>query len=187
MTSFDIFFPEDELESRAIQKPASDITHQPHIVGIDPGLSGAVAVYDRFEKKLAVAFDMPTFTTPEDGKRYIHPKELHSQLLPYALSTALCVIEDVGPRPDEGVVSVFRFGFVTGAAHGVVASLNIPIFKVRPQIWKSLMNLDHDKNKSRLMAIEKFHASADLFRRKKDDGRAEAALLAVFGERLIPK
>lgn len=150
------------------------------LMGIDPGFSGAIAVYNPKKNKIVDVIDMPTTV---DKKPQILISELSSFIGIYAPTTRLCVIEDVGAMPGQGVVSMFRFGFATGIAHGVVGSFLIPTYLVKPQIWKACFGLSREKHFSIEKAKKFFPDVADKFTAKKD-GRAEAALLAKFGERI---
>src|SRR5262249_28456239 len=88
------------------------------------------------------------------------------------------VVEQVGARPGQGVTSMFRFGHSCGVARGVLASQRVPVTLVAPTRWKRHFGLGADKEESRALALRLFPASAEPFARKKDHGRAEAALLA---------
>lgn len=104
----------------------------------------------------------------------------------YANEIGLAVVEEVGVMTGtEGRVGMFRFGYGAGAIAGILASLLIPTRLVKPQVWKPLMGLSRDKGISRKKATELFPDQSEMFKRVKDDGRAEAALLAVFGKRLV--
>jgi len=65
-------------------------------------------------------------------------------------------------------------------ARGVVAACGIPTTLVSPQKWKRELELSKDKNQSLEMA-RMLWPDSDKFKRKKDDGRAEAALIAMYG------
>jgi len=149
------------------------------ICGIDPGKSGSIAFYDFKNKTLNHLFDMPLFNDE------VSPEKLSAIITTYKDCTALAVIEQNHSRPNQGVASMFKFGYVSGLAVGVCAGCGIKIHLTKPQVWKSLMGLSSDKKLSLQKAIQKFPDKQKLFARKKDDGRAEAALLAVFGERLL--
>jgi crossover junction endodeoxyribonuclease RuvC len=47
--------------------------------------------------------------------------------------------------------------------------------------WKRAMQVPSDKGACRMRAMQTFPGHSDLFRRVKDDGRAEAALLGFYG------
>jgi hypothetical protein len=91
-------------------------------------------------------------------------------------------MEDAWSRPNDGHMQAFRFGQSFGAVKGVLAALGIPYSLVRPQLWKRDLRLTPDKEQSRALAIRTWPES-DCFRRVKDHGRAEAALIALWGSR----
>lgn len=93
-------------------------------------------------------------------------------------------IEKVNAMPGQGVTSMFRFGDAYGAARGVAAGLGLPTRLVRPQEWQKPFGIrGGEKDKSRLVASQLFPKRADLFKRKKDNGRSDAALIATFALR----
>ena len=63
---------------------------------------------------------------------------------------------------------------------GVIAASGVPLHLVSPAKWKRHFGLDADKEKARALALRLWPTRADLFGRKKDHGRAEAALLARY-------
>jgi len=93
------------------------------------------------------------------------------------------VIEEAQAMPGQGTRSMFQTGLGMGIWLGVLAALQLPYRRVRPQIWKKAFGLGKDKEASRLKAMQ-LYPGADL-RRKKDHGRAEALLLAFYGQRHI--
>jgi crossover junction endodeoxyribonuclease RuvC len=76
---------------------------------------------------------------------------------------------------------MFSFGFSAGLVDGVLAGLGIPTTYVTPQSWKRAAGLTSDKSAVRLRAAQLFPDMAKHFARVKDDGRAEAALIARYG------
>ena len=86
----------------------------------------------------------------------------------------------IGRMPDQGVTSVFSFGRSSGIIEGVLATLALPYTIEPPQAWQKSLNVRGGKDGSRLRATELFPKYADLFARKKDDGRADAALMAWY-------
>jgi hypothetical protein len=83
--------------------------------------------------------------------------------------------------PGQGVRSMFTCGLGLGVWLGILAAVALPHTRIRPHIWKKALGLGQDKEASRLRAMQLF-PSAEL-RRKKDHGRAEALLLALYGQR----
>jgi hypothetical protein len=94
---------------------------------------------------------------------------------------AFAVVEQVGARPGQGVSSMFRFGQGYGTILGIIGTLAIPVRHVSPAKWKRALGLNSDGETSRARAIETWPAQAELFARKCDHSRAEAALLGMYG------
>jgi crossover junction endodeoxyribonuclease RuvC len=90
-------------------------------------------------------------------------------------------IERVGAMPGQGVASMFSFGRAVGAVEGVVAALAIPVSYVAPPAWRRALQVPAGKDGSRLRASQLMPAYAAAWRRACDDGRAEAALIALYG------
>ena len=82
--------------------------------------------------------------------------------------------------PGQGVVSTFRFGYNAGILLGVLEAHRIQVLRVNPSSWKSALNLSSNKKDSLKLAIKKFPIYKAYFARMKDDGRAEAALIASY-------
>ena len=142
------------------------------IVGIDPGISGALAwVSD--EGFLLSAMDMPTLEV--NGKMKVNPHILTSDLS--FRKPKIVVIEEVGAMPGQGVTSMFNFGYSAGILAGVCAGLGIPTVFYRPANWKRQAGVPADKGAARQMA-QRLWPGSRAFDRVKDHGRAEAALLA---------
>lgn len=149
-------------------------------IGIDPGLSGAIAVFDMENGHLSV-LDMPTVEIIRNGKK---KREVNAQMLATIMRNvdgdARAVMERVGAMSKQGVTSVFSFGRSAGIVEGVLAALMIPTTIVTPQTWQKAASVRGGKDGSRQRAAELFPNYAGLFARKKDDGRADAALMAWF-------
>jgi len=151
-----------------------------YVIGIDPGISGAIAVFDWYTKKLVEIIDMPTLEV-ESGKtkkRHISAVSLANYLVGF--TDTHIVIEKVGAMPGQGVTSMFNFGRSAGIIEGVVAALEMPNTYVTPAAWTKAVGRAAGKDASRMRAMELFPAKADLFKRAKDDGRADAALIAYW-------
>lgn len=164
--------------------------NRPYLIAVDPGLSGAMAVLDRFTLELKAIYDLPTYQTPTKSRKsgYFLHLDVHkfaSMVSIYSKDTELCVIEDVGAMPDQGLSSTFRFGKVAGLLHGVMAAFFLPVIPVAPSVWKLSLGLSFDKSQSLALAKEKFPESAEHFKLKKHNDRAEAALMAYFGAKNI--
>lgn len=145
------------------------------IIGVDPGLSGAVAFLSS-DGDLVDLIDMPVTGGRVDG--YLLALEIDRHT---AGATARAVIEDVHAMPKQGVTSTFKLGRSVGIIDGVLGALCIPTQHVAPWRWKRAMGVIADKGTSRRLAIATWPAAAASFARVRDDGRAEAALIAKWG------
>ena len=149
------------------------------IIGIDPGYSGAVAFL--WPKMKLEIHDMPVLKNAK-GKTELNMHILHELLTPEGDEPHMAFIEQVAAMRGQGVSSMFRFGETYGATQMAVAAHKIPIQYVTPAKWKGHFRLNRDKGVSRGLATQRFPDCADLFKRVKDDGRAEAALIALYGK-----
>jgi crossover junction endodeoxyribonuclease RuvC len=142
------------------------------IVGIDPGVTGALAIFGA--GRLAGVVDMPV----NDGR--VNGSAIASWFLRW--KPQVVYLEWTQPMPKNGSIASYSLGLNSGIVIGVVQALSIPLERVRPNAWKKAMGLTgKPKAASRGMATELFPEYADQFRRVKDDGRAEAALIARYG------
>ncbi len=76
---------------------------------------------------------------------------------------------------------MFNFGRGYGQIEGVLAALEIPVTLVTPQVWKRSLSVPADKSASRARAAQLWPGLAGTFSRVRDDGRAEAALIGLYG------
>jgi crossover junction endodeoxyribonuclease RuvC len=152
------------------------------VLGIDPGLDGALALLDCRGKVIEIV-DMPTVPVVinKKNRRQVPPALLASVIERLAPSVAF--LEHVSTRPGEGAVGAFSFGRSFGCLEGVLATLQIPVTLVYPATWKRALNIPADKGGARMKAMSLFPEVADQFKLKKHDGRAEAGLIALYGLR----
>ena len=151
------------------------------IFGIDPGLNGAIAVFNN--NKIKVVFEIPVMT---EGKK--NKKQLNSAHLVKLLRDNLVedeeisvVVEQVNAMPGQGVTSMFNFGQTFGAIKGICAALDLPIFFVRPSKWKKHFELiNSSKDSSRTKAIEMYPKLSNQLAKKKDVNKSDAILIARF-------
>ena len=97
------------------------------------------------------------------------------------------LIENVGAMPGQGVSSVFAFGKGYGVIIGVLCALQIPVTFVSPQRWKKALAVPAAKDGARARASQLLPSAASNWSRVKDDGRAEAALIALYGLQTLAK
>lgn len=150
------------------------------ICGVDPGYSGAIAILDPQSNALLIQ-DMPTAPNAK-GKVELDLNALAQLLIPTYEGRCMAVLEKVATMPNQGISSAFRFGQGYGAIEMALVGHGWERHYVTPPTWKKHFKLSKDKGVSRSMAAQRFPAQADLFARVKDDGRAEAALIALYGK-----
>ena len=151
------------------------------IIGIDPGLSGGIAILE--DNKVKEMFDMPVMS---DGKK--NKRQLNSALLAQLvkdnikdIDDSIMVVEQVNAMPGQGVTSMFNFGQTFGAIKGICAALNLPIFFVRPAKWKNHFELiNSSKDASRTKVIEMYPSIAEKLSKKKDVNKSDAILIARY-------
>jgi len=151
-----------------------------YVIGIDPGINGAISVFR--DGKLESVVDMPTveIASGKTIKRHISAATLRNILELDMYQFSHVVIEKVGAMPGQGVTSMFNFGRSAGIIEGVVAGLKMSSTYVTPATWTKAVGRAAGKDASRMRAMELFPSKADLFKRAKDDGRADAALIAYW-------
>jgi hypothetical protein len=155
------------------------------ILGIDPGLSGALAFYNPETGALSIA-DMPVLKSGGvKGKSEIDRAALARMIDVEAKNITHCFLEKVGSRPGEGAAGAFSFGTGYGLLLGILAANFVPLTLVPPATWKKAMGCTGDKEQSRARASDILPRHADKWPLKKHDGRAESAVLAVFGARQL--
>ena len=138
------------------------------IIGVDPGLSGAIAVLEN--NKVLSLFDMPVMPEGKKNKRQLNSAQL-VKLLKDNISKneeISVVIEQVNAMPGQGVTSMFNFGQTFGAIKGICAALGLPVFFVRPSKWKKHFELiNSSKDSSRTKAIEMYPVLSNQLAKKK--------------------
>jgi len=160
------------------------------IIGIDPGLDGAIAAIDTHGSFITV-FDVPTFTLQGNKGKKKRTLDLRGtfEILEGLADGKNCTayIELVHSMPKQGVRSMFTLGETFGALKMALAALKIPFEEITPQRWKKVMlhGMPKDKDASRYKAQQLF-PSAPLTR-KKDHNRADALLIARYGLKMFHK
>lgn len=183
------------------------------VIGVDPGLSGALACYDYDTGGMSI-IDMPIFHMVVAKKKRARVDAI--ALLEYfdmqkMMGAELVIIEAVGGRPKQSASSAFVFGYTVGLIYMAAISCRIPVETVPPQVWKKILKVPGkvvartEKDKMALLTGEK-----NKVKQKESDGaiimradelmpdhanlwrgpqggykvdRAEAAMLALYGGR----
>ena len=153
------------------------------IIGIDPGISGAICFFEDGEIKDII--DMPVMADGKKNKRQINGSQTYNEIYlrtkNFSKKDIFVVVEQVSAMPGQGVTSMFNFGQTFGAIKGICAALNLPIFFVRPAKWKKHFDLiNSSKDASRTKAIEMYPSISDQLSKKKDVNKSDAILIARF-------
>lgn len=170
-----------------------------YIVGIDPGLKGAIALVTPSYN--CVVHDVPTvqvigakrrmksgeskakisnlMDAAEIAKLFKHWKEQYTPLIVY--------LENVHSMPKDGAMQAFSFGQGFGMYRGILAALEMRYELVAPQTWGKMMLKDMGKKEdASYLKAKQLFPSAELNgpRGAKLDGRADALLIAEYGRRI---
>jgi len=155
------------------------------IIGIDVGFNGGISVLA--DDELIFCERMPTVTETyfkhsKLAKRKILNLEMISDIFNVMLheyDAVFCGIEQVNAYPREGAVSSFRFGYQYGALTAMTTAYSIPTSHIKPREWKQHFSLSRNKQES-LDLAKTYWPNSNKFRLKKDDGKAESALIAKY-------
>jgi crossover junction endodeoxyribonuclease RuvC len=154
------------------------------VLGIDPGLSGGIAVVDVVEGccTAAVVIDIPTVGI--GAKRRVDVIGVQGFLLAHGPQHGF--VERAQAMPRQGASSGFSYGRAVGAIEAVVMANAIPLTIIEPSIWKRFYRLaGGDKEAARQRALQLVPSVHGDLARRKDHGRAEALLIALYGARTL--
>jgi len=153
------------------------------ILGVDPGLSGAICLLHSLE--VAEIHDIPTFSLSRNGKnkREVDAVKLANMLGETVIGHAF--VEQVNAMPGQGTSSMFAFGKSYGIVIGILAARGVPMTFVAPKTWKKALGVPASKDGARARASQLMPTNSWLWPLVKHDGRAEAALIAYWGVRTL--
>ena len=151
-------------------------------LGLDPGaVSGGCAIVeigDGVAPQLVDAIDLPIIGVK--AKQRIDVLALRAWIQQHRPDHA--VIERAQAMPKQGASSGFKYGRAVGALEAALALCEVPMTIIEPPAWKKAHHLrGGDKESGRQRALQLFPSAHALLARKKDHGRAEAALIALAG------
>ena len=153
------------------------------IIGIDPGISGAICFFENGEVREVI--EMPTMTDGKKNKRQINGSQTYNEISQRIKNISkrdiFVVIEQVSAMPGQGVTSMFNFGQSFGVIKGICSAMQLSTFFIRPAKWKKYFNLiKSEKDASRTKVIEIFPYISSYLSKKKDSNKADAILIASF-------
>jgi hypothetical protein len=153
-----------------------------YVVGIDPGLNGAISIFD-VKREAITVYDIPTHTRTISGKerqRYDYAG-VADIFRPYADNIVMVYVEEVWSTPADGHVGAFTFGVGYGMLLGILAALFLPVTPVRPAVWKKQLKVPADKGASLVRAKQLLPRLSSVLKLKGHDGRAESAMISLYG------
>jgi crossover junction endodeoxyribonuclease RuvC len=149
------------------------------VIGIDPGVRGGLAIIDLNDgaaPQVVDAIDIPV--TGIGAKERVDVLAVRAWIVTHQPQHAY--IERAQAMPKQGASSGFKYGRAVGALETVLPCCEIPTTIVGPSAWKKFHHLHGgDKEGGRQRALQLFPAAHSMLARKKDHGRAEAALIAL--------
>ena len=164
-----------------------------NIIGIDPGLDGAICVM--FANGSIELFDIPILTIARGKKKkreynFAEIARMIDSIITIAKREPMAFhvgLEKIHSMPGQGVASMFSMGVGYGMWLGIISAFQIPYTLITPQAWKKAMmaGMGKEKDASRLRAIQMFPQLADQLKLKKHHGRADALLIAEYLKRTI--
>jgi crossover junction endodeoxyribonuclease RuvC len=151
------------------------------ILGVDPGIRGGlaiIAVDDGAAPRLVDAIDIPV--TGTGAKERVDAIALRDWIVTHKPQQAY--IERAQVMPEQGASSGFKYGRAVGALEAIITCCEIPMTVIEPNAWKKLRQLrGKDKEGGRQRALQLFPAQHALLALKRWHGRAESALIALYG------
>ena len=153
------------------------------IIGIDPGISGAICFFE--DGEVIDIIDMPVMADGKKNKRQVNGSQTYNEIYlrtkNFSKKDIFVVVEQVSAMPGQGVTSMFNFGQSFGVIKGICSAMQLSIHFVRPAKWKKYFNLlKTEKEASRSKAIEIFPYISSRLSKKKDCNKADAILIASF-------
>lgn len=155
------------------------------LISADPGITGALAVYD-WRTGYVATYAIPVAPTGPDGRNRVDPVELASLVSCLAmLEPAAAVFENTNGRGGQDAAAAYQFGRAAGILEGQLAAAGVPIVFVSPAAWKPRLGVPSNKRQARARATVLLPEAAHLWRLQRDHGHAEAAMLGYYGAHVL--
>jgi crossover junction endodeoxyribonuclease RuvC len=157
------------------------------ILGLDPGTHGAIAALGGGE--VALLEDLPVHVLAAKGRGDRAELDVHTLHAWIADLGRIehAFVERVTARPGNGSVSMFRFGQAVGAISATLAVMEIPTTFVLPRVWQHHHGIGPTQDAARQRAVQLYPQIAPRLARKADGNRADALLIARYGQQVLAK
>lgn len=160
-----------------------------HLVGIDPGMQGAIAIYNTHEQVIHKLINNPV----DEEKREYKQEELVSILKEFNPENTFCILEKQHCMPGEGLPRTFKTGFGFGLFVGLLRGLRIPHQITYAKEWQRRVLLNYPKTmpvKERsIMNAKRFFNLEHLYRTPRSridhDGLADALNMVIYGMKFL--
>jgi crossover junction endodeoxyribonuclease RuvC len=149
------------------------------ILGVDPGIRGGLAIVgsDGDRTVMIDAIYIPVVGT--GAKERVDVAAIRNFIDQHKPIRAL--IERGQARPKQGASSGFKYGRAVGAIEAAITLDAIPVEIIEPSVWKRHWHLaGKDKESARQRALQLFPDAHAALARKRDHGRAESMLIALY-------
>jgi len=153
-------------------------------IGIDPGKSGGLAMITPEEIHVTAMILSGKDVDAGAIAAWIRGKT------GFPWNDVIACIEKVHSMPKQGVVSSFKFGFVTGVMHGIIRTLGIPLHMATPQAWKKVILAGTLKDKDAAIDFcRRVYPNVNLLAtersRKSHSGIADALCIAKYAQETL--
>jgi crossover junction endodeoxyribonuclease RuvC len=155
------------------------------ILGMDPGVTGAIAYYDTNVEKVTHVCDMPTEMIAVAGKSRPRVSAQGVRKLLWESNSSHLAIEKVGGLPGQSGSASFNFGRGVGVIIGIAAAMEFELEEIPPVTWKAKLRVPKDKVAAATRASEMVPHLAYEWRAKSHADRAEAAMIAIYARRYL--
>lgn len=157
------------------------------IIACDPGLNGAFALLDGGELQI---WDMPTYVAKagarKKDRRLLDEGGIVQLFAAFRLIGATeLVIEQVSGAPGQSAPAAFTFGYGCGFIVATAKAQKLVVNRVAPSVWKLALRAPSDKRAARARASELLPSHAQKWPLVGHDGRAEAAMIALYAEKCL--
>lgn len=162
------------------------------VIGIDPGLSGGLAVITNSGELEVI--DMPVYMVKVDRsvKRYLDRKRILSFLRSLNKFETIAFLEKQQAYPSQGSVSNYSTGFEFGVLVTCFDALELSYELVHPKTWQKEFSIRGGTAKKETKGMST-QIAEQLFPRVSFrgpngaalDGRSDAALIAEWGKRRV--
>lgn len=156
------------------------------IIGIDPGMTGGICIRDGNEVELMV---MPTKGTVRFTK-LIDSEAIADMLTEIRSNINMVYLEEIFAMSAQGSASMLSFGRGWGQILGVIHTLKLPHYIVRPQEWQKYVLPKGKAGTTKIRALEtaqKLFPSVELRASERakvpHDGKVDALMISEFGVR----